>query len=273
MGPWAAAEVAPEVDRLVLAVNNAVDQARLAEAAGDHVLDWMLLQGVGDFLVAGVLTEEIATLRSRYRPRDVVLSRLRELEQHELVERRGDALVANDELRPLIETMMDARADAAATMWRGHEDDVDRASQKAQELGALASDDHLVATVHRTLPAPENPYLRLHSRLVTLRYLRQHDHAEAWLAHGLTASEIVVMTGLWNGEDVASGEDLAQLVTRGLASHDPLALTDAGQSMREEIEADTNERSQRIFSALGEDETTEFLAVLRRLPGQRSVVG
>jgi hypothetical protein len=267
MGTRAAAEVAPEVDRLVLAVNNAVDQARLSVAARDHVLDWMLLQGVGDFLAAGVLTEEIATLRARYRPRDVVLSRLHELEQQELVERRGDVLAAADELRPLIETMMDARAHAAATMWRGHEDDVDRASRTAQELGALASDDHLVATVHRTLPAPENPYLRLHSRLVTLRYLRQHDHAKAWLAHGLTASEIVVMTGLWNGEDMASDEVLAQLVARGLASHDPLALTDAGQRMRAEIEADTNEQSHMIFSALGESETAEFLAVLRRLPG------
>ena len=266
MGSWAA-DVAPEVDRLVLAVNNAVDQSRLSAAAGDHVLDWMLLNGLGDFMVAGVLTEEIAALRSRYRPRDVVLSRLHELEQQELVERDGPALAATQELRPLIESMMDARADAAATMWRGHEDDVEQASRTAQALGELASDDHAVAVVHRALPAPENPYLRLHCRLVTLRYVRQHDHAEAWIAQGLTAAEIVVMTGLWNGEDVASDDVLEQLVARGLASHDPSALTDAGQRMRAEIEADTNERSQEIFTALGENETAEFLAVLRRLPG------
>ncbi len=259
--------MAPEIDRLVLGVNQAVDDTRLYEAAGDRVVDWISLSQIGDFMVAGVLTDEIATLRARYRPRDVVLGRLHELEQQGLVERHGLALAATEELRPLIETLMDARADAAATLWRGHEDDVYQASRTAQELGALASDDHVVAAVHRTLPAPEDPFLRLHSRLVTLRYLRQHDHAEAWLAHGLTASEIGVMTGLWNGEDVVSGEALAQLVARGLASDDSPALTDAGQRMRSEIEADTNERSQVMFSALGENETAEFLAVLRRLPG------
>ena len=166
MGPWAAAEVAPEIDRLVLAVNNAVDGARLSEAAGERVLDWMLLNGLGDFMMAGALTAEIAALRSRYRPRDVVLSALHELEQQGLVERHGPALAATEELRPSIETLMDARANAASTMWRGHETDVEKASRTAQELGALASDDHAVAVVHRALPAPEDPFLRLHSRLV-----------------------------------------------------------------------------------------------------------
>ena len=267
MGPWSAAEVAPEIDRLVLAVNNAVDGASLSEAAGERVLDWTLLNGLGDFMVAGVLTEEIATLRSRYRPRDVVLDRLHDLEQQGLLERRGSALAATDELRPLIETLTDARADAASTMWRGHEDDVEQASRTAQALGALASDDHVVAAAHRALPAPEDPFLRLHSRLVTLRYIRQHDHAAAWLGQGLTVAEIVDMTGLWNGEVVAPGHGLSQLVTRGLASDDPPTLTDAGRNMRMAIEADTNDRSQEILSALGENETAEFLALLRRLPG------
>jgi hypothetical protein len=259
--------VASEIDRLVLAVNEAVDNTRLFEAAGDRVVDWIVLSQLGDFLLAGVLTHEIATSRSPYRPREVVRARIHQLLEQGLVEHRGPALAATDELRPLIGTLMDARADAAAQLWRGHEDDVDQASRTAQELGALVSDDHVVAAVHRTLPAPEDPYLRLHGRLVTLRYVRQHDHTEAWLAHGLTASEIVVMTGLWNGEDVASGEAVAQLAARGVATDDPPALTDAGQRMRAQIEADTNERAQAIFSGLGEDETAEFLAILRRLPG------
>jgi hypothetical protein len=259
--------VAQEIDRLVLAVNNAVDGTRLSEAAGERVLDWMLLNGLGDFMLAGVLTEEVAALRSRYRPRDVVIDRLNELEQQGLVERHGPALAATEQLRPPIEAMMDARADAASAMWRGHEDDVEQASRTARSLGALASDDHSVADVHRSLPAPEDPFLRLHSRLVTLRYIRQHDHAAAWLGQELTVAEIVVMTGLWNGEDVAPGGGLSQLVARGLASDDPPALTDAGRTMRAEIEADTNERSQATFDALGENETAEFLTVLRRLPG------
>ena len=250
----------------MLAVNEAVDNTRLFEAAGDRVVDWIVLSQLGDFLLAGVLTHEIATSRSPYRPREVVRARIHQLLEQGLVEHRGPALAATDELRPLIGTFMDARADAAAQLWRGHEDDVDQASLTAHQLGALVSDDHVVAAVHHALPEPVDRYLRLHSHLVTLRYVRQHDHVDAWLAEGLTASEIVVMTALWNGEDVASNEAVAQLVARGHASDDPPALTDAGQSMRAEIESDTNERAQAIFSALGENQTTEFLAVLRRLP-------
>lgn len=77
------------------------------------------------------------------------------------------------------------------------------------------------------------------------RHIRQHDHAAAWLGQELTVAEVIAMTGLWNGEDVAPGDGVSLLVARGLASDDPPA----------------------IFSALGENETAEFLAVLRRLPG------
>ncbi|MGH3473515.1 MAG: helix-turn-helix domain-containing protein, partial [Aeromicrobium sp.] len=234
MGTSQAAEVAPEIDRLVLAVNNSVDNARLSEAAGDRVVDWMVLNQFGDFLAAGVLTPQIAPSRSPYRPREVVRARLHELVEQGLVEHRGQALAAAGELLPLIGAFMDARADAAATLWRDHDDDVDQASQTAQELGALASDDHIVAVAHRAIPEPEDPYLRLHSRLVTLRYVRQHDHVAAWQSHGLTSPEIIVMTSLWNDEDVAPGEGLDQLVAKGLASDDPSALTDAGRRMREE---------------------------------------
>lgn len=251
----------------MLAVNEAVDETRLSEVAPDLVLDWVQLYHLGDYMAAGVLTEEIATRRSPYRPGDVVLGRLHDLEQQGLLERRGGALAATDKLLPLIRTIAGARADAATTTWRGHEADVDQASRTAHELGALVSDDHLVAAVHHTLPLPEDPYQRLHSRLVTLRYARQQDHVDAWTAEGLTAPQIVVMTALWNGDDVAPSEALAQLVARGLASDDPPALTDAGRRMRSEIEEDTNKRAQVIFSALGDDEAAEFLAVLRRLPG------
>ena len=251
----------------MLGVNEAVDNTRVFEAAGDRVVDWLVLNQLGDFLLAGVLTTTIVTARTPYRPREVVRARIHELLEQGLIEHQGPALAATDELRPLIEAARAARADAAATMWRGQEDDVDQASQTAHELAALASDDHLVAAAHRALPAPEDPFLRLHTRLVTLRYVRQHDHMAAWQSRGLTPPEIIVMSTLWGGDDVAPDEGLAQLVARGLATDDPPALTDAGQSMRAEIESDTNERSQAIFNALGENETAEFLAVLRRLPG------
>ncbi len=258
--------MAPEIDRLVLAVNDAVDSARLLDATGDRVVDWMVVNQLGDFLVAGALTHQIATSRSPYRPAEVVRGRLHELVEQGLAEHRGSALAATDELRPLIRAYLDARAEAAASLWRGHEDDVERASRMAQELGALASDDHVVAVAHHALPAPEDAYLSLHSSLATLRYVRQHDHVEAWLSHGLTAATAVAMSALRQGETVDQGRALDDLVSRGLATDDS-TLTDAGRRMREAIEIDTNERNQVIFDSLGEHETTEFLAVLRRLPG------
>ena len=259
--------MASEIDRLVLAVNDAVDSGRLAEAAGDQVVDWVTVSQLGDFLAAGVLTEDIAVLRSRYRPPDVVLGRIADLEQQGMVERRGSNLAATAALRPLIEAVWAARTDAAAAMWRDHGDDVEQASRTAEALAALASDDHVVAVAHRSVPPQDDRNLRLHTRLFTLRYVRQHDHAAAWLAHDLTAAGAVAMTGLWQDESITSGAGLDELVARGLATDEPPALTDEGRRMREEIETDTNERAQVIFTALGEDETAEFLATLRRLPG------
>ncbi len=259
--------MAPEIDRLVLAVNDAVDSARLSAAAGDRVVDWMVVNQFGDFLAAGALTQQIATSRSPYRPREVVRDRIHQLVEQGLVEHRGKALAATDDLLPLIRAFMDARAEAAATLWRGHEDDVEEASRTAEKLRGLASDDHVVAATHRTLPAPEDPYLRLHSRLVTLRYVRQHDHVEAWRSRGLSAAAAVAMTTLWEGDTVDPGEALDELVSSGLGTDEPPGLTDDGRRMREDIEADTNARAQVIFDALGEAETAELLAVVRRLPG------
>ena len=259
--------MAPEIDRLVLAVNDAVDSARLSAAAGDRIVDWMVVNQLGDFLSADVLTQQIAASRSPYRPREVVRARIHALVEQGLVEHRGKALGASDELQPLIRAFMDARADAAASLWRGHEDAVDGASRTAQALRELASDDHVVAAAHRALPTPDDPYLRLHSRLVTLRYVRQHDHVEAWSTHGLTSAAAVAMTALWQGEEVDPSAGLTELVSRELATDDPASLTDSGRHMRAEIETDTNERAQAIFTALGDKETAEFLAVLRRLPG------
>lgn len=270
MGTSHAERAAPEIDRLVLAVNDSIDDARLLEVAGDRVIDWMVVNQLGDFLLGAALTEQIATSRSPYRPPEVMRDRVHALLEEGLVEHRGDALAATDELRPLIEAFLGARADAAATLWRGHEDDVHRASEAARELGALASGDHVVAAAHRQLPAPEDPHLRLHSRLVTLRYVRQHDHVEAWRAHDLTAAAAVTMTTLWEGETVGPSDALAELVARGLATDDPPALTDAGREMREAIEVDTNDRAQEIFDALGETESADFVAVLRRLPSERN---
>ena len=64
-----AREAAPEIDRLVLSVRNLGPERteHLAELARDQGLETLeLLPHFADFLLAGVLTNELAALRMRY---------------------------------------------------------------------------------------------------------------------------------------------------------------------------------------------------------------
>ena len=267
-----AREAAPEIDRLVLSVNRRVGPkhgTRLAQLARERGLGTLeLLPHFGDFLLAGRLTRDLAILRMRSWPPEQVLTRLDELEEKELIRQGDTGLVATSTMRPLLEELLTAQADVAAQAWGDHPDDVSTATQMAREVGAAASDEHVVAVVHRSLPSPADPFLLLEHRLVTLRYIRQHDHAMAWLARGLTAPDMVIMTKLWQNNPMGEPSDgLARLIELGLVGGDPPRLTAAGGEMREAIEADTNERAQQTFDVLDDRGATEFLAALRRLPG------
>jgi len=267
-----AREAAPEIDRLVLSVNRGVGPkhgGRLLELARECGLETLeLLPHFGDFLRAGKLTRDLATLRMRYMPPGRILSRLDELEGKLLIRRSDSGLVATPALQPLLEALSAAEADVAAEMWADHHDDVTTVTPLARRLVEAASDDHVVAVVHRTLPEPADPYLLLLVRLVTLRYIRQHDHAMAWHSHGLTAPEMVTMTELWHDQfGDESGHGLTRLVAAGLAEADPPRLTSAGHEMREAIEGETNRRSQETFDVLDPGAGEALIAALRRLPG------
>ncbi len=82
---------------------------------------------------------------------------------------------------------------------------------------AIASGD--VTDVFRSLLEPEEPAHRLHHLLTGLRYARLDAHVEAWQAAGLTAAEVV---------------DL-----------------DPTSSSRIAVEAQTNERWEPMFAAVG----------------------
>lgn len=261
---------APEIDRLVLGFNRNVGPrhgARLAELARERGLDTLeLLPQLGDFLLAGRLTRDLATLRMRYWPPERVLGRLDELEAKGLVDQQGPDLAATATLQPLLEAIAEAQAEVGAELWSDHDDDVSTATALAGVVAAAASDDHTVAVVHRSLPEPTDPYLLLEHRLVTLRYVRQHDHAEAWSSRGLTAPDVVVMTRLWQGEPVEDDDGPRRLVELDLAEPDPPRLTVSGRELRDAIEVDTDARAQRTFDVLDVGQATSFLESLRRLP-------
>jgi hypothetical protein len=265
-------DAAREIDRLVLSLYRAIGPKHggrlvgLAHELGLESLEFLPL--LGDFLLTGALTQEVALLRMRYSSPERLLGWLDELDAKDLIENTDDAWRATPTLRPLLESLVAAETEIATEAWKDHDSDVGTVGDVAQSLIAAASDDHRVAVAHRELPQPSDPYLLLFHRLVGVRYIRQQDHITAWEAPGLTAPEMVVLTKLWLGEDVADYPAvMARLALVELATNNPPALTEAGLELREAIEVDTNAASQRTFDTLDDASATEFLAALQRLPG------
>lgn len=266
-----AAEAAPEIDRLVLSVGRVVNEkhgaALLAQARDCGLDSLLLLPHFGDFLLAGQLTRDLALIRMRYWPPDRVSERLRELEDKDLVRQEDGRLVATTAFQPLLEALAAAQADVAGAMWSAHQTEVATSTAVSWVLARAASDDHLVAVVHRDLPEAADPYGRLERRLVTLRYIRQHDHAMAWQDRGLSAAQMVVMTSLWNDESAESSPEVTDsLRAAGYVTDEPLQLSDEGLRVRREIEEETNRRAQQTFDVLDEADAVEFVSALRRLP-------
>jgi hypothetical protein len=260
------AAAAPETDRLVLGVNEARDQDRIARLAADVGLDsWHVLGHWWDFLLAGTLTREVARLRSRYAPVQFVDGMVDRLLTLGLVDEQSGRLAGTTRLEPALSAIRDDTRRVARDAWAGHEHQVDVVASGATRIIAAADEDATVAVAHRAIALPDDKYLALYCRLVTVRYIRQHDHAAAWAAHDLTASQMRVYTELWHGGQVADDVDgRADLEARGLVVPGG-GLTDAGQLQREQIERETLERSARTYGVLGED-GPEYLAALTALP-------
>lgn len=268
-----ARELAPEIDRLVLSVNGravTTNNDRLLGLARERELESLtLLPHFGDFLLAGTLTSDLALLRMRYWPPETVLDRLDEFETKQLIVNGADGFVASPKMRPLLEAVLEALADTAAELWDRHPEPVATAASVARVVIEGTSEDHVVAAVHRALPEPTDPYGLLHRRLTTLRYIRQHDHAEAWSSRGLTPPEAVLMTRLWKDEPADEANQARDgLSGRGLVDGDPPRLTRAGRELRESIEEETDRRAQGSFDVLDDRTATDFLATLRSLPGE-----
>lgn len=263
--------VAAHIDRLVWSVNGAIGPAhgddldRLAEAHGLDSAE--LLVHLADFLVAGALTTDVAVLRLRYMPREAVIARLDELMEGGFVMPIDDRLTATPSLRPVLDAIQAAKGDIAGRLWGDHFVLAETLSGLCRKVAMAASDRHVVAVAHRALPEPDDPYLLLYQRLVTLRYVRQHDHAAAWMAKDLTAAEAVILTTLWSGDQLTSGAEVDRLVERGIVDGTSMRLTPVGSELRNEIEVDTNTRVAAAFDTLETGEAATFVEAIRELPG------
>jgi len=267
-----AAIASQQITRLVLGVNWRVRRdhgGHLEAMASDVGLTSLeLLPHLGDFLLDGLLTRQIAVLRMRYEPPEVVSTRLQELEDKGLIKLNPWGFVATDALRPLLKALHSARADVARGLWINHEVDVSVVTETCREVLENVTPAHIVAHTHNRVRKPLDRYSLLCQRLVTLRYMRQQDHAEAWIAAGLAAREIALMTALWRDEPVEVEEPpLSALREKSLIlKPEPPRLSTKGKKLRQAIEDDTNARTEQTYRALDADRMARFLAALGRLP-------
>jgi hypothetical protein len=173
-----------------------------------------------------------------------------------------DGYVPTARLHPALEAIGAGVAATAGELWANHRDAVEVLSGLVRRVLDDAPAGELV-DAYRHVPEPESAPARLHQRLAILRLVRNEAHARAWTVRGLTAADMVMLTALWNGEEVPPGEEWSG--PPGLVSHG--SLTEDGERIRQEIEADTNTLNEPAFRGLSPTERTEFLEAVTQLPG------
>lgn len=267
-----AQRVAPEIDRLVLAVNEKVEADH-----GRWLLETAQKAGLAapgpakhfaDFLLAGRLTADLARRRSPYGPPERIAQWLGDLVTRDLIVEDDGFLAGTSRLQHLLEGILEVRAEVATNMWSAHELAVEVAALGASMVIGEIPDEYAVAAAHAALPEPEDHYLRLHSRLTTLRYIRQHAHVAAWRRRDLTAEQAIALTRLWKEEDLDPDHPaVPSLVELGFVDAKDPVLTAEGRAIRQMIEEETNEGTQPVFDVLGAEMGDEFADALERLPG------
>ncbi len=260
------AEIAPQVDRLVWTVNGVTGLSgsyRPAfDAAGIGHVDFSSLGNLVPVLQAGPLPESTFLLRYRYRDPDVVREMIGDLVNAGCLDGGPEGYAATARLQTVMTAIRAGVAATAADLWADHAEAIDVLSGLVRRVLDAAPAGELFAA-YRHVPEPEEPRARLHQRLAILRLVRNEAHALAWASRGLTAADMVMLTALWNGDEVPPGELWSG--PEGLVSNE--RLTDRGEALREEIEADTNARNEPAFSGLSPTARTEFLGAVTQLPG------
>jgi len=260
------AEIAPQVDRLVWTVNGLTGRAAAYrpafDAAGIPDMDFSSLGNLVPVLPAGPLPESTFLLRYRYRDPRLVRAMIAALVAAGCLEGDPGGYVATARLRPAMEAIGAGVAATAGELWADHGDAVDVLSGLVRRVLDDAPAGELV-DAYRHVAEPGAAAARLHQRLAILRLVRNEAHARAWTARGLTAADMVMLTALWNGD--AAPSDEAWSGPPGLVSNK--GLTDEGERLRDEIEADTNALNEPAFAGLSPAERTDFLGAVTQLPG------
>ena len=172
-------------------------------------------------------------------------------------------------------TLVDARRrGATASLERilGKPDGLDRATEllrRGADAGTIAG--HPLFAGLRSLDWPGDPMGDFWRAADMVREHRGDGHTCAWVAHGLTAIETLLITEAWWGLPIHTYSrtrawptdqveaTIASLADRGLLIDSQ--LTPAGEELRESVEAMTDRAERDVLDALGDDldELTELL--------------
>jgi len=264
-----AKDSASETTRLVYGVGrNArrLDEDGLAAALEKTGLDAPgMLGGLGDFILAGALTDEAAELRYRYTDESDRTKFLENAVAEGHLNFADGFYGASEPVSALLSFIETRRGAAAAELWGKCASEVEELTAFCGEVIGAAGEAPLVQA-YEGVPLPEDAELRLAALLERVRYLRSDAHASAWSAARLTAADMVELTPIWNGKEPRGTEaTLLSLEERGLLK-DGL-ITTQGQEVRDGIEAETNRLAQQSLDAL-EDRGNRFIELLRTLPDE-----
>lgn len=284
-----AAEVAPHVDRLAIAVH------KHGRPAAQEVLRGFGLSGAGVLidaraaLLAEPITLDDLTVIARYAPRAALSAALDEHVRQGLLT-RDDAgtpsYACTMRGRDLLLRLTELQGQTITVLWAVRAAELPALAAAATRIGDRAAavlplDLYPAFRGQHAAPAPlgGTPAHLLLTRLTTLRYLRADAHTLALEAHGLEGTQAHVLTALWRaaeplaprditGEPDAVDAALAALLRDGFAEGDGdhWRLTPAGRRRRDEIEAETNRAAAPPFAALDAAERGAFALGLANLP-------
>ena len=254
--------IAPEIDRLVWAVNgrakSQLDRTVL-EAAGLSESVAGLLNNLIPFL--DDLTESFVYRRYLYMDPSVLAVVLDDLVTAGVLTRHGDQLAPTPLMVPIRVEFLRSNHEAAHHFWEGT--DVAGLVTQARTVLDASPSEYGLAQLARVVAEPEDMLQRLHQLLAGLRLLRNESHVAAWRAEGLEPGDVEMLTAAFSGSETQSPTLQTQtLVDRGLAGSG--VVTQKGLELRQSIEDATN---AGVRTAFGSIDATSFLEGLQSLSG------
>ena len=254
--------IAPEIDRLVWAVNgrtkSQLDRAVL-EAAGLSESVAGLLNNLIPFL--DDLTESFVYRRYLYMDRSAVGVLLGDLLSAGILTRHGDQLAVTPLMAPIRAEFLRSNHEAAHHFWTEH--DVTELVTMARVVLDASPAEYGMAQLARTVAEPEDLLQRFHQLLAALRLLRNESHVAAWRAEGLEPADVEMLTAAFSGSETRSpAASVPTLIDRGLVKDG--SVTAEGLELRQSIEDATNDGAAGAFGTIDRE---RLLAALRVLPG------